>query len=96
MTLNNWSTSFATLQLFDVYASATDVGLLLIDHLGGGCFVMIDDGRYNAGIDAVVNTSNACDVRIGGAYLANGVTGTALCAGVYDWAHTFYPNTCPP
>jgi len=92
----NWSTEFATLQLFDVYSSATEVGLKVRDHNGNGCQVMVDDGRYNAGVDAVANTLDSCDVRIGGAYLANGVTGAATCAGVYDWGHTFYANTCPP
>ena len=57
---------------------------------------MISGGRYNAGTDAVENYLDSCDVRIGGAYLANGVTGAALCAGVWDWGHTFFPNTCPP
>jgi len=93
--LDNLSYSSASIQLFDVYASASDVGLWVKDQFGHGCFVMIDDGRYNAGTDAVVNDLDSCDVRIGGAYLANGVSGTALCAGVYDWGHTFYANTCP-
>jgi len=96
VTQKNWSDDFASLQLFDVYASASETALLVMDRTGAGCMVMIDDGRYSAGTDAVFNESDACDVRIGGAFLANGVTGAALCAGVYDWGHTFYPNTCPP
>jgi len=96
VTQDSFSASFASLQLFDVYASAAETALLVMDRFGAGCMAMIDDGRYNAGTDAVVNVADACDVRIGGAYLANGVTGAALCAGVYDWGHTFYPNTCPP
>jgi len=94
--LQNWSTEFATLQLFDVYSSATETGLWVRDVYDNGCQVMVDDGRYNAGTDAVFNFSDSCDVRIGGAYLASGVTGAALCAGVYDYGHTFYVNTCPP
>ena len=94
--LKNFSDSFANAQLFDVYVSATEYALTVNDQEGNGCMVMIDDGRYNAGVDAVINIGSRCDLRIGGAYLANGVTGTALCAGVYDWGHTFYPNTCPP
>jgi hypothetical protein len=93
--LDNLSMSFASIQLFDVYASASDVGLWAKDWFGNGCQIIIDDGRYNAGTDAVVNSADTCDVRIGGAYLAGGVNGSAQCAGVYDYSHTFYVNTCP-
>jgi hypothetical protein len=94
--MHNLSAAFATLQLFDVYAYASETALWVEDTFDSGCMALVDDGRYDAATDAVVNVGNSCDVRIGGAYLVNGVTGAATCAGVYDWSHTFYPNTCPP
>jgi len=93
--LSNWSDFFATVQLRNVFVSASEFGVWVRDYEGNGCMVLIDGGRFDAVTDAVMNSLDTCDVRIGGANLINGVNGSALCAGVYDWAHNFYPDTCP-
>jgi hypothetical protein len=45
--------------------------------------------------DAIHNDENSNTARVGASQLFGGVSGSVVCAGVYDEFFTFYADTCP-
>ncbi len=68
--------------------NATSVGVNVTD----GAF-FIDRSLIRGDTDAILRTGG--DVRVGASRLMGGVSGTVICAGVYDGSFAFHASTCP-